>query len=63
MLFRSVEGSAYPDKMIPKLINYFEEGRFPFDRLIKFYDFENINQAIEDSETGKTIKAIVRMQI
>jgi len=56
-----IEGSAYPDTMIPKLINYFEEGRFPFDRLIKFYDFENINQAIVDSETGKTIKAIVRM--
>jgi len=47
--------------MIPKLINYFEEGQFPFDRLIKFYDFEHINQAIEDSENGKTIKAIVRM--
>ena len=58
-----VEGSAYPDTMIPKLISYFEEGRFPFDRLIKFYDFEHINQAIEDSENGKTIKAIVRMQI
>ena len=57
-----VEGSAYPDEMIPKLINYFEEGQFPFDRLIKFYDFEHINQAIEDSEKGKTIKAIVRMQ-
>jgi aryl-alcohol dehydrogenase len=56
-----VEGSAYPDTMIPKLINYFEEGQFPFDRLIKFYDFEHINQAIEDSENGKTIKAIVRM--
>jgi aryl-alcohol dehydrogenase len=56
-----VEGSAYPDTMIPELINYFEEGQFPFDRLIKFYDFEHINQAIEDSENGKTIKAIVRM--
>ena len=47
--------------MIPKLINYFEEGQFPFDRLIKFYDFKDINQAIEDSEKGHTIKAIVRM--
>ena len=56
-----VEGSAYPDTMIPKLINYFEEGQFPFDRLIKFYDFKDINQAIEDSEKGHTIKAIVRM--
>ena len=56
-----VEGSAYPDTLIPKLINYFEEGLFPFDRLIKFYDFEHINQAIEDSEKGRTIKAIVRM--
>tara|TARA_B100001105_G_scaffold160719_1_gene129323 strand:- start:137 stop:565 length:429 start_codon:yes stop_codon:yes gene_type:complete len=56
-----VEGSAYPDTMIPKLINYFEDGQFPFDRLIKFYDFKNINQAIEDSEKGKTIKAVVKM--
>ena len=56
-----VEGSAYPDTLIPKLINYFKDGQFPFDRLIKFYDFKNINQAIEDSEKGKTIKAVVRM--
>lgn len=57
-----VEGSAYPDTMIPKLIKYFEDGKFPFDRLVEFYDFDQINQAIVDSEAGKTIKAIVRMR-
>ena len=35
--------------------------QFPFDRLVKFYPFEEINQAIHDSENGKAIKPIVRM--
>jgi aryl-alcohol dehydrogenase len=29
--------------------------------LIKHYDFADINQAIEDSETGKTIKPVLRI--
>ncbi len=37
------------------------QGRFPFDRLVKFYPFAEIKQAIHDSESGKTIKPIVRM--
>jgi aryl-alcohol dehydrogenase len=37
----------------------YKGGQFPFDRLIKKYDFEDINEAIEDSEKGKTIKAVL----
>lgn len=56
-----VEGEATPDLFIPQLITLYRQGRFPFDRLIKFYDFADINQAIQDSEHGVTIKPIVRM--
>jgi len=55
-----VEGDSVPDLFIPQLIELYRQGRFPFDRLLKFYPFEKINQAAEDSEKGKTLKAILR---
>jgi aryl-alcohol dehydrogenase len=57
-----VEGDANPDVFIPALIELHSQGRFPFDRLITFYDFQDINQAISDSEHGKVVKAIVRQR-
>jgi aryl-alcohol dehydrogenase len=39
----------------------YRQGRFPFDRLITRYSFDDINQAIHDSETGKVIKPVVVM--
>jgi aryl-alcohol dehydrogenase len=56
-----VEGSANPDIFIPTLVDMYAGGLFPFDRMVKFYPFEQINQAIADSESGRTIKPIVRM--
>jgi aryl-alcohol dehydrogenase len=56
-----VEGSADPDVFIPRLIELHADGSFPFDRLVRFYPFGQINEAIADSEAGRTIKPIVRM--
>jgi aryl-alcohol dehydrogenase len=56
-----VEGESTPDVLIPRLIDLYRQGRFPFDKLVTFYPFEQINQAIHDSERGVTVKAIVRM--
>jgi aryl-alcohol dehydrogenase len=56
-----IEGDSVPDLFIPKLIELFREGRFPFDRLVRFYDFEAINQAVRDSEAGTTVKPILRI--
>lgn len=39
-----------------------EAGLFPFERLCTFYDFDQINQAVEDTEvSGNAIKAILKM--
>lgn len=54
-----VEGDAVPRKFIPKLISLHERGMFPFEKLVKTYDFKDINQAFADSESGATIKPIV----
>jgi aryl-alcohol dehydrogenase len=55
-----VEGDAISEIFIPQLIDLYKAGRFPFDRMITFYPFDQINQAAEDSEKGKTLKAILR---
>lgn len=56
-----IEGESVPRVFIPKLIEHYKAGRFPFDRLIKFYDFADINQAFEDSQQGTTVKPVLKM--
>lgn len=57
-----VEGDSVPDVLIPALVDLHMSGKFPFDKLVKFYDLKDINQAAEDSEKGITLKPIVRMR-
>ena len=56
-----IEGDSVPDIFIPRLIELFKQGRFPFDKLVKFYDLKDINQAADDSSSGRVIKPIIRM--
>lgn len=56
-----VQGDAVPQVFIPELIGHYRSGRFPFDRLVRFYDFDEINQAVEDTKGGDTIKAVLRI--
>ena len=56
-----VEGYSVPQVYIPQLLEYYKKGLFPFDKLITYYDFEDINQAFEDTHKGDVIKAILKM--
>jgi aryl-alcohol dehydrogenase len=56
-----VEGSSVPQVFIPRLIELYRAGLFPFDRIVKFYDFVEINQAIADAKRGDTIKPVLRV--
>ncbi len=55
-----IEGDSVPRVFIPKLIEYYKAGKFPFDKLVKFYPFDQIDQAFEDSASGTTIKPVLR---
>jgi aryl-alcohol dehydrogenase len=55
------EGDSVATEFIPQLIELYRQGRFPFDRLIKFYAFEDINMAIDDAAKGLTIKPVLRI--
>nr|WP_295107227.1 NAD(P)-dependent alcohol dehydrogenase [uncultured Caulobacter sp.] len=55
-----IQGDATSALMIPELIGLYRNGRFPFDRLIRFYPFADINQAFDDVAKGRVIKAVLR---
>lgn len=54
-----VEGDSDPQQFIPELIALYQAGKLPFDRLVKTFPFEQINEAIASSENGSVIKPIV----
>lgn len=54
-------GDTIPRYHLPRLIDFYKAGNFPFDQFIKFYDFEDIVQAEADSVSGKTLKSVVVM--
>ncbi len=55
-----VEGDAISDILLPVMIDLYKQGRMPFDKMIKYYPFEKINEAVADVEKGKTLKAILK---
>ncbi|GAB2962312.1 NAD(P)-dependent alcohol dehydrogenase [Amycolatopsis acidiphila] len=54
-----VEGDSNPDEFIPRLIELYQAGRFPFDKLVKTFPFAAVNDAIHEQETGETVKAVL----
>jgi len=56
-----LEGDSEPQTFIPELIDHYRAGRFPFDRLVDYFDFSQINEAFHASESGRVIKPVLRM--
>lgn len=56
-----VEGNSIPSEFIPRLVDLYLAGRFPIDRLVRTYKLDDINQAVADAESGKTIKPVILM--
>ncbi|MFD0599507.1 zinc-binding dehydrogenase [Catellatospora coxensis] len=56
-----VQGDAVPQLFIPRLVELFASGRFPVDRLIRFYDFDDIEAAFAAAASGEAVKPVLRM--
>jgi aryl-alcohol dehydrogenase len=56
-----IQGDAVSQQFIPELIELYQGGQFPFDRLVKFYEFSDINRAIADAKRGDTINPVLRI--
>lgn len=57
-----IQGDSVPHTFIPQLIAWYVDGRFPFDRIISYYPFAEINQACVDMAEGKVIKPVLQME-
>jgi aryl-alcohol dehydrogenase len=56
-----IEGDSVPQEFIPRLIALYRRGRFPFDKLITEFKFDDIQDAVAQSESGQVVKAVLRM--
>jgi aryl-alcohol dehydrogenase len=54
-----LEGGALPHQFIPRMIELWQDGRFPFDRLVQTFPLSAINEAEQASLSGKVIKPVL----
>ena len=60
-LVGAIEGDSVPQVFIPQMLALYQAGLFPFDELITTYAFEDIEQAIADTQSGAAVKAVLTM--
>ena len=54
-------GNSQPDLDIPKFAKYYDEGLLPLDKLVeKTYTLHQINEALNDLESGKVFRPIIK---
>ena len=54
-----LQGDSEPQSFIPTLVALHRQGRFPLDRLVTTYPFEDIAEAMHASEAGAAIKPVL----
>ncbi|MEG3134501.1 NAD(P)-dependent alcohol dehydrogenase [Rouxiella sp. T17] len=54
-----IQGNSVAQEFLPQLITYWQQGEFPLEQLITYYDFDDINRAVRDAKRGNVIKAVL----
>lgn len=54
-----MQGDCVPDVFVPRLIEFWRAGLFPFDKLTKLYGIDEINEAVHAAESGAVVKPII----
>jgi aryl-alcohol dehydrogenase len=54
-------GFSVPYLFIPKMIDYYKAGKFSFEKMIRFYKFEEIEEAFAASRACTAVKPVVVM--
>ncbi|KAI6789399.1 hypothetical protein KC332_g17697 [Hortaea werneckii] len=53
------QGDSVSRVMIPHLINLWRAGKFPFDKFLTAFKFEELEKALDETHTGRVIKPIL----
>ena len=56
------QGDSVPRIMIPEMIRQWRQGRFPFDKLLNRFKFEELENALEAAKAGRIIKPLLVVQ-
>ncbi|KAG8631104.1 hypothetical protein KVT40_000244 [Elsinoe batatas] len=54
-----VEGESNPPEYVPKMVQWYREGRFPVDKLVKFMKADEFKRGLHEMHTGETIKPVI----
>ncbi|MFI6575768.1 NAD(P)-dependent alcohol dehydrogenase [Nocardiopsis sp. NPDC050513] len=57
-----IEGDSDLDTFVPRLVELHRQGRLPFDRMVRTYPPERINEAAADAEAGRVLKPVLRFR-
>lgn len=55
----SHQGDSVPRVMVPHLIQLWRAGRFPFDKLLTTFKFEELQRALDEMHEGRVIKPLL----
>jgi aryl-alcohol dehydrogenase len=56
-----VEGESVPSEFLPRLVDLWRRGELPVERMMRTYDFDEIERAVHDAESGETVKPVLVM--
>jgi aryl-alcohol dehydrogenase len=54
-----IGGGGVPEVFLPELVALHRSGRFPADKLIEYFSFDDVNEAIAASVGGKVVKPVL----
>jgi len=53
------QGDSVPRVMIPYLIQLWRAGKFPFDKMLTTFEFEELQKALDETHAGRVIKPLL----
>jgi len=58
-LTSSIEGDALPNQFIPEMIQWHQDGKFPIEKIVKYFKAEDFQSAIESMKSGSVVKPVL----
>ncbi|KAF5244085.1 hypothetical protein FANTH_7840, partial [Fusarium anthophilum] len=55
----TIEGDAIPGEYLPRMVQWYREGKLPINKLVSYYKPEDFETALNDMKVGKTVKPVI----
>ena len=56
-----IEGDSDPQVFLPKMMQYYREGRLPLNKLVKTFPLDRINDAVAQQHEGACVKVVLTL--